>query len=87
MVDIIDPNYWISELFGDILIFAIFLVLCALYLTSKLKLNMQWTVMILLMTFIMLPILFEGFLTWVPLIIITVGIIVGLIFNRFLERT
>lgn len=86
-VDILDPNYWIRELVGSILVFSILLVMFALYITSKLKLNMQWTSMILLISFLMLPILFDGFLTWVPLIIIVVGIISGLVFNRFFERS
>lgn len=86
-VDIIDPNYWITELFGDVLIFAVFLTFGALYLASKLKLNMQWTGIILLMAFLMLPIVFSGFLTWVPLILMIIGLLTGFIFYRLLERT
>ncbi len=85
-VDILDPTYWISELFGDVLLFVVFVILGALYITSKLRLNMQWTSIILLMGFLMLPILFPGFITWVPLIIIIVGLISGFVFMRLLER-
>lgn len=85
-VDILDPNYWISELFGDVLVFSVFLTFIWLYIAGKLKLNFQWTVAVLTLTFLMLPIVFEGFLSWVPLILIIIGLIVGTIFMRFLER-
>jgi len=86
-VDILNPNYWISELFGSVLIFAVVLTMGFLYMSSRLKLNFQWTFAILTMAFLMLPIVFEGFLSWVPLILIVIGIIAGTIFYRFLERT
>lgn len=87
VVDILNPNYWITELFGDVLVFAAFLLFVVLFLGAKLKLNFQWTMAIMTLSFLMLPIVFEGFLSWVPLILIVIGIIVGSIFYRFLERT
>jgi len=87
VVDILDPNYWITELFGNVLIFSVLLTIAFLYISSKLKLNFQWTVAILTSSFLMLPIVFEGFLSWIPLIIIILGLVVGAIFYRLLERT
>ncbi len=86
-IDILAPTYWISELFGNVLIFALFLTLVFLWFGTKKKLPFQWIIAILTLGFLMLPIVFDGFLSWVPLIIIIVGIIVGSIFYRFLERT
>lgn len=86
-VDILDPNYWITELFGDVLIFALFLLFLILFIGSKLKLNFQWIVAIITLNFLMLPLVFEGFLSWIPLILIVAGLIIGSIFYRFLERT
>lgn len=86
-VDIINPEYWITELFGSILVFAVFLLLIGIYGGYKKKLPIQWTLMIIALSFLMLPLIFEGFLSWVPLIIIVVGVIVGSIFYRFLDRT
>lgn len=87
VVNILDPNYWITELFGSVIIFAVLLTLSVLYFSSKLKLNFQWTLSIITLSFLMLPVVFDGFLTWVPLIIIVIGLVVGSIFYRFLERT
>jgi len=87
VVDILDPNYWISELFGDVLVFGVFLAFLMLYFSAKLKLNFQWTIAILTLSFLMLPIVFEGFVSWIPLILIVIGLIVGGIAYRFLERT
>ncbi len=87
VVNILDPNYWITELFGNVLIFSVLLTLAFLYISSKLKLNFQWTIAILTLSFLMLPIVFEGFLSWIPLIIIILGITVGAIFYRLLEKT
>lgn len=86
-VDIIAPEYWITELFGGVLIFSVFLVIVFLWFGSQKKLPFQWIVAILTLAFLMLPMIFDGFLSWVPLIIIVIGIIVGTIFYRFLERT
>ena len=86
-VDILNPEYWISELFGSVIVFAVFLFLVFVYYGSKLKLPFQWILAILTLAFLMLGIVFEGFVTWIPLIIIIIAIIVGSIFYRFLERT
>lgn len=86
-VDILDPNYWITELFGDVVIFAVFLLFFFLYLGSKLKLNFQMNIALLTLGFLMLPMLFDSFLAWVPIIIVVIGLVVGSIAYRYLERT
>lgn len=86
-VDILDPNYWITELFGDVIIFSIFLLFLMLYFSAKLKLNFQWNIAIITLVFLMLPIVFDGFLSWIPLVLIVIGLIVGAIFYRWIERT
>lgn len=87
VVNIIDPQYWISELFGDVLVFAIFLTLLILFIASKQKLPFQTIAPIFVLSFLLLGLIFEGFVSWIPLILVIVGIMVGPIFYRFLERT
>ena len=87
VVDILSPTYWITELFGNVLIFALFITFTFVWFAAKKKLPFQWIMGILTIGFLMLPIIFEGFLSWIPLILIVLGIIIGTIFNRFLERT
>ncbi len=86
-VDILDPQYIISELIGNVIIFALLLGLSIVYLAAKKKLPFQWILAIVSLTFLMLPLIFDGFLSWVPIIVIITGIIVGAIFYRFIERT
>lgn len=87
VVDILDPNYWITELFGDVLIFSVFLLFGFLYLGAKLKLNFQANVGLLVLGFLMLPLMFDSFLAWIPVILVIIGLVIGSIFYRFLERT
>lgn len=86
-VDIINPIYWISELFGNVLVFAVFLSALILFLMSKRKLPFQIVAPIFILSFLLLGLIFEGFVSWIPLILVIVGLIVGSIFYRFIERT
>lgn len=87
VVDIVDPNYWITELFGDVLVFSIFLLFFFIYLGAKLKLNFQMNIALITLGFLMLPMVFDSFLSWIPLMLIVIGLIVGSIFYRLIERT
>ena len=86
-INIIDPSYWISELFGNVLVFAVFLTAIMLFIMSKKKLPFQIVTPILTLSFLLLGLIFEGFVSWIPLILVIVGIITGTIFYRFLDRT
>lgn len=86
-IDILEPSYFIGELFGSILVFSVFLLVLAIWTAAKLELNFQWILGLTALSFLMLPTIFEGFLSWVPLIIIVIGMIAGGIFYRFIDRT
>jgi len=86
-VDILDPQYIISELIGNVVMFALLLGLSILYLAAKKKLPFQWILALVSLSFLMLPLIFDGFLSWVPIIVVVIGLIVGTIFYRFIERT
>ena len=85
--DILNPTYFISELVGNVTVFAVLLLLGVVYLSAKQKLPFQWVVVMLGTSFLMLPLIFSGFLAWVPIILVVGGIIVASIFYRFIERT
>lgn len=86
-VDIINPTYWITELLGSLLLFALLLLLGVLYFASKKRLNFQWTISLVVLTFLLLPLVFESFRTWIPVVIILIGLLVGFIYYRYYERT
>lgn len=85
-VDIIDPTYWISELFGGAMVFSMVLFFGIMYLIAKQRLNFQWGASILVLSFLMIGMIFPGFLSWIPLIITIIGFILGPILMRLIER-
>lgn len=86
-VDILSPTYWITELLGSILLFAFLILVGVLYFASKKRLDFQWTISLIVLTLLMLPLAFDSFLSWIPTIIIIIGIVVGFIYYRFIDRT
>jgi len=86
VVDILDPEYFISEIFGSALVFAVVLTLFVVWLAAQKKFPFQITVALLVLAFLMLGIIFPGFVSWIPLILVVVGIIVGTIFFKLVER-
>lgn len=86
MVDILNPEYFISALFGNIYLFFALAFVMAMYLGAKNKWNLQITMFSICAVFFGLTIVISGFSKWTPLIVFALGMVLPLILWRFLRN-
>jgi len=86
MVEILNPEYIITALFGNIYLFFAISFIVSLYLGAKNKWNLQITMFSLCAVFFGLTIIISGFSKWTPLLVFALGMFVPLIIWRFLRN-
>ncbi len=87
MIDeILNPTWLINELFGSVWIFLAVMSIAFFAIAARKKFSFQTTVMDYVFILLAFGLLFQSIQTWIPFIIVIVGIIAGSIFARFIKK-
>lgn len=86
MVDILDPAYVISELFGSTTLFIFIFLIFLFYICSKFRLNFQLTALVIVFAMLTMPLILPGTQTWFAVITVIIGIFAAYVFYQFINR-
>ena len=83
-IDILNPIDIISALFGSIWLFIAFAMIGYLYVSARYKLNIQLTSLGLLAMVLCGFIIQAGLITWIPFVIVFIGLFGGYVIWRWI---
>ena len=84
--NILNPIYLVNELIGSIWLFLALVSIAFFGIASTKKFSFQITLMIYVFILLTFGLVFEGWQTWIPFIVVIVGILGGYVYARFLKK-